>query len=226
MRARQCVEQSAFARVGIAHERDGQHIRTAARATLHFALAREPREFVFQQLYAFAEQPAVGFELRLTRSAQADTAFLPFEVGPSAHKPRRQMLELCELDLQFAFMAVRALRKDIEDQAYPIDHAATQFLFEVAFLRGRQFVIEDDEPGPALCEQCRELFDFAGAGEKRGVRACALAAQNTGDTDARAQGELHEFVGRFRVIHVAEIETDEHRLGIAPGTFKHSVVKK
>ncbi len=48
------------------------------------------------------------------------------------------MFELRELDLQLAFVAARALREDVEDQAHTVDDAATELLFEVALLRGRQ----------------------------------------------------------------------------------------
>ena len=75
-------------------------------------------------------------------------------------------------------------------------------------------------------EQCGEFIDFPGAGVKRGIGPRAFAAQNAGDADARAQCELHQFVGRFGVTCLAEIETDEHCLGVAPGTIKHSGRKK
>ena len=95
-----------------------------ARAALHLALAAHARELVLQQFHALAEQPAVGFELRFAGSAQTDTALLPFQVGPAAHEPRREMFELRELDLQLAFVALRALREDIEDEAHAVDDAA------------------------------------------------------------------------------------------------------
>ena len=83
-------------------------------------------------------------------------------------------------------------------------------------------MIEDDQLRAGSRTQCGDFVDFAGAGEEGRVGTRALAAQNAGDADARALCELRELVGRFGVIRLAEIEADEHRLGAAPGTFKHS----
>jgi len=45
------------------------------------------------------------------------------------------VLKLRELHLQLAFVAARALRKDIEDQADAVDDATRQLLLQVALLR-------------------------------------------------------------------------------------------
>ena len=47
-----------------------------------------------QQAYPVAQQPAVGFQLGFARATQADTTFLPLEVGPSSHQTRGQVFKL------------------------------------------------------------------------------------------------------------------------------------
>ena len=75
-------------------------------------------------------QPPVDLELLLARAAGlADAAALALQVGPAAHQPRRQVLELRELDLQLAFAASRALREDVQDQLGAVEHAAVQRRF-------------------------------------------------------------------------------------------------
>jgi hypothetical protein len=131
---RDAVEQCRFAGVGVADERHRKNVRTRSRTALHCTLRLHARELFLEQLYALAEQSPVGLELRLAGTAQADTAFLAFQVGPPANEPRGKMLELSELDLHLTFVAAGALRKDIEDQAGAIDDAAVEMLFEIALL--------------------------------------------------------------------------------------------
>ena len=101
-----------------------------------------------ERLHALAEQAAVGLELRFAGTAIADAATaLALEVGPAAHQARGDVLELRELDFELAFVAARALREDVEDQSRAIEHAALDELFEIAFLRGRQRMIEQHHVG-------------------------------------------------------------------------------
>ena len=145
--AGEAVEQRRLAGVGVADERDGAHRGAAPRAALRRALARDVRQALLQHLDALAEQPAVGLELRFAGAAEADAALLALEVGPAADEPRQLMLDLRELDLQLAFGAARALREDVEDQRGAVDDAALECALEVALLRARERVVEDDEIG-------------------------------------------------------------------------------
>ncbi|GAA5240204.1 hypothetical protein BMMON2_30260 [Burkholderia mallei] len=93
----------------------------------------EPR---FQHLDALADQSAVGFELRLAGAAQADATLLPLEVGPGPNQAGREVLQLRELDLQLAFVAARALREDVENEARTIDDAPIKHSLQIALLAG------------------------------------------------------------------------------------------
>ena len=46
------------------------------------------------------------------------------------------MLQLRQFDLQLAFVALRALGKNIQDQAGTVDHAAFQLLFRLRCCAG------------------------------------------------------------------------------------------
>ena len=54
------------------------------------------------------------------------------------------MFQLSQFNLKFAFARPRPLRKDIENQLSPVENLALEGFFEVAALRGRKFVVEND----------------------------------------------------------------------------------
>ena len=90
------------------------------------------------------DAPAVGLELRFAGPERADAAALPRQRVARSDQPRHQVLELRELDLQLAFARARAAREDVENELRAIDDLAIERPFEVAQLRGRQLVVEDD----------------------------------------------------------------------------------
>ena len=45
------------------------------------------------------DKPPVSFQLGFTRTPQADTAFLAFEMGPAPYQAGRKMSELGQFDL-------------------------------------------------------------------------------------------------------------------------------
>ena len=51
---------------------------------------------------------------------------------------------LRQLDLQATLARARVLREDVEDQRRAVEHLDVERVLEVALLRGRQFVVEDD----------------------------------------------------------------------------------
>ena len=130
------VEQRRLAGVGVADQRDARQFAAHARA---------------------AHLRALHFDLLQARAAAASTRFCSRRrsvsscVSPGPRRPiepprwrsrwvqprtRRvaMCLQLREFDLQLAFVAARALREDVEDQAGAVDHAALERLLEVAFL--------------------------------------------------------------------------------------------
>ncbi len=171
--------------------------RRARRCTSRCLCTR--RELVLEHFDALAEQPPVGFQLCLAGSAQANAALLPLQVGPAAHQARGQMLELGQLDLQFALVAAGALREDVEDQTDAVDNAAVQRLLQVALLRRRQLVVERHNRGPLFAHRGGELGDLAATGEGGRVRALALALHDRDDLQAGACRKLLQ-LGQPRLV--------------------------
>ena len=134
----------------------------------------EPRG---QRLDALAEQSAVGFELRFAGTTIADaTTALALEVGPAAHQARGDVFELRQLHFELAFVAARALREDVEDQSRAIEHAALDELLEIAFLRGRQRMIEQDDVGVVLDGGRADFIRLAAADEEARIGTITPAA--------------------------------------------------
>jgi len=171
------------------------------------------------QLDALAEEPPVGLELCLAGTAQADTAFLAFQVGPAADEARGKVLELCELDLYLAFVAARALGEDVEDQAGTIHDAAIETLLEIALLYRRQLVIEDRDRRVRRGNGVRNFFDFAFSCKKRRIGPLAPPFDNGERAHASACSELLCFRQAFGVVGLTEIETDENRLTVTDRTI-------
>lgn len=71
------------------------------------------------------------------------------------------MLQLGQLDLQLAFVALGAQREDIQDQCHAIDHAQVEFALEVALLRRRQRLVEQDDVGQQRAGHRHALLDLA-----------------------------------------------------------------
>ena len=92
-----------------------------------------------------ADAAAVGLELRFAGAQRADAAALSRQRVARSDQPRHEVLELRELDLELAFPRARAAREDVEDQLRAIDDLAVERLLEVAQLRRRQLVVEDDD---------------------------------------------------------------------------------
>ena len=57
------------------------------------------------------------------------------------------MLQLRQLDFEFALEAARAAREDIQDETTAVEHAHAAQAFEIALLARRQRVIEQNQFG-------------------------------------------------------------------------------
>ena len=175
--ARERAEQRRLAGVGVADQRERGNRDLGALLAAGLALLFDLLESRGQRLDAFAEQAAVGFELRFAGTAIADAAAaLALEVGPAAHQARGDVFELRELHFELAFVAARALREDVEDQPRAIEHAALDELLEIAFLRRRQRMIEQHDVGIVLDGGGADLIRLAAADEEARIGAIAPAA--------------------------------------------------
>ena len=108
--------------------------------------AGDVRQALAQLRDALADAPPVDLELRLARAAGADAAAaLRDRCVHCARQARQKVLELRQLDLQLALEGAGALREDVEDERAAVDDLAAERLLEVALLRGRERIVEDDD---------------------------------------------------------------------------------
>jgi hypothetical protein len=94
---------------------------------------------------AAADEAAVRLQLRLTRTAEPDTAADTRKVRPHPLQPRQHVLQLRQFHLHLRLAGPRARREDVEDQLRAVHHPRLQRLLEVLALRRRQLLVEDDE---------------------------------------------------------------------------------
>ena len=62
-----------------------------------------------------------------------------------ARETRKEVIQLRQLNLQLAFAASSAPRKNVENELGAIDHLQVEGFFEVAKLGWREVVVEDYE---------------------------------------------------------------------------------
>ena len=91
---------------------------------------------LFQRINPTANVPAVTFQLTFTGAARADAAAEPGKALTFTSKARQCVVELCELDLNFALAASGTLGENIQNQRGTVHDAHAGFLFQIALLRG------------------------------------------------------------------------------------------
>ena len=154
--ARERVHQGRFSRVGVTDQRHGGERHFVALLALQCAGSFDRLQPLFQMADALANAPPVDFELGFAGTAGADAAAQARQMGPLARQARQQIFELRQLDLQLAFVAARALGENIENQLAAVDDANFERRFQIALLRRRQILVDDDEIGMALAARTFE----------------------------------------------------------------------
>ena len=118
-------------------------------------------EPLFQDGDLAADHPPVGFELRLARPAEPDTAPDARQVGPHPREARQEILELGELHLHLRFRRARPRGEDVQNHLGAVHHPHRQRLLEIGPLRGRQRLVEQHQSGPGLLKDALQLLHFA-----------------------------------------------------------------
>ncbi len=80
------------------------------------------------------------------------------------------MLQLRQLNLEFAFPRAGALGKDIKNQRRAIQDLAVEELLEVSALGGSEFIIKNDRVHIRHPAALREIVGFASSNERGGTR--------------------------------------------------------
>ena len=94
---------------------------------------RDFPDLFFEDRNPFSDFPFIDFKLRFARAAKSNAArgagtpgraaALPFEMAPCMRQARKAVFMLCQFNLQPAFMRLRVLSEDIENQRGPVDDA-------------------------------------------------------------------------------------------------------
>src|SRR5581483_4587674 len=170
LRTRERIEERALARVGVADQGHRRHGHGLAPLPLLLADPAHSFEIKLELIDTPLNPPAVGFKLRLARSASADAAAELGHGFAPACQPRQQVLKLGELYLELTFPRPGVPGKDVEDELRAVENAAGKRSLQVAELRGRKIVIEEDEIGVSRSGDPGNLFHLAGADQRGWVR--------------------------------------------------------
>lgn len=118
---------------------------------------------------AVADKAPVSLDLCLTRPAGANAAFEALKVAPLPGEPRQQVLRLREFNLQARLPRLGAAGEDVDDQGRPVEDFDLQCILEVALLRWRQLIVEDDQRVVALVALGDYLLELAFANVGSGM---------------------------------------------------------
>ncbi len=205
----QLIEQRALAGVGVADERDrhsvGPRGNFALFATEHFV------EVGLQLDDPPLDEPAVGFELLLARPAHAHAGLDPRQVGPHPFEPRQRVFELGEFDRQPGFVRLGSRRENIEDHLGAIEHLDVERHLEIANLRRREIVVEDDHAGIGGPHHSLELLELTLAEISGYVGRVAALGESTHDLRPGGFGEAGQLLERLVVVRpVRQKDADQN----------------
>ena len=127
------------------------------------------RKFGLELRHPVLDAPAVRLELCLTRAPGANATPESAELDPAAPQPGQSIPVLGELDLHHPLAAGGVLGEYVEYQSHPIDNVTLEDLLQVALLRGRQLVVEDNHVDVERTGLGGELVCLSRADEQRSV---------------------------------------------------------
>ena len=133
---------------------------------------------------------------------------------PHSRQARQQILQLRELDLQPAFTAARALREDVENELGAIEHFAREKIFQIASLRRRKFVVENDRSDVLILERLLDHLRFAFADVVRRRRLLQFLRDGIDDLRTGGVRQLAQFLHRIAQIPFRDaflFQTDQER---------------
>jgi hypothetical protein len=139
----------------------------------------------------------VGFQLSFARSAGANAAAKLRHLHTTPGQPRKHVFELRKFDLQLALTSAGVPREDIEDQLGAINNAGVNNALDIALLRRREIVVEQNNVGGNRGRRARDLFELSFADQCGRVGSVLALGKFSGNLRARARGQRPEFVKRF-----------------------------
>jgi hypothetical protein len=147
--------------------------------------------------YPAENLPPVSFQLSLAGSAGANaTAKLRhFYATPS--KPGKHVFELRQLNLQLALTRSRVSGEDVENELSAIDHTGVEHAFDIALLRWREVVIEQNYAGGNRSGRARNFLQLALPDQRGRFGAVPALRKFADDLGTRARSQGSQFIERF-----------------------------
>jgi len=124
----------------------------------------------------------------------------------AAGEARQHVFKLSELDLELALASAGVAGKNIEDELRAIEDATGQRGFEIAQLRGRKVVIEENQIGLRRGGDGSDLFDFSGADERGGIGTRAALDEFGSHLATGAQEQFAKLGERFFDVKTESVE--------------------
>ena len=155
IRIGEIAKQRRLPRVRVADQCNNRNPRVGTALTLESPSTFERDQILLDPLNATENRPALGLQRGLSGAPRADAATQAGEHIAPAAQAGQAIVQLCQLDLQLPLRTACVLSEDVENQAGAVDNLETSLgegvhtgdVLEVATLRGRQFVVEDDHVG-------------------------------------------------------------------------------
>ena len=180
--------------VGVADQGQLAVAAAGAAAALQRARALDVAQVGLELVHAPDEAAAVHLELRLARAPGADATGLLAERRAAAAQARQPVAQQRQLHLRLALGAARVLGEDVEDHRGAVDGGAAEQLLQVAVLRRRQLVVEDDRVGVEAAAERGDLLRLAAPDEGGRVGRVAPLHDPAHDVGARAVHQLRQLV--------------------------------
>jgi len=131
-------------------------------------------------------------------------------MGPAPDQTRRQVLQARQFDLQLAFMAARALGKNLENQQGAVVDRQAEHPLQIALLGRAQGLVKQDFAGAGLQRKHLDLVGLAAANEQRGIRRPALADHTGNRLQAGRLGQQAQLFQAGIKIGEAQIDPDQN----------------
>ena len=109
-------------------------------------------------------------------------------------------MQLRQLDLQPAFPAASALRENVENELGAIEHFARKKILQIASLRRRKFVVENDRGHVLILKRLLDHLRFAFSDVVRRRRFLQFLRDGVDDFRAGGVGQLAQFFHRIAQI--------------------------
>jgi len=133
--------------------------------------------------------------------------------------PGQRVFELGKFDLEPGLDGSRARGEDVEDQLAAVEHFHAKKLFEIAGLRRKQIVVEDDDVGIGGLGEFLQFLDLTAADVRGQLNVLPLLREFGDDGGSRRGGEAADFIARIvgGPGFVRERDADENGLLAADG---------